>query len=117
MIALTPKTKILVAVEPQDFRKGIDGLGAVCRNHMQKDPFNGALYVFTNKRRTSLKILQYDGNGFWIHHKRLSSGKFTWWPKTDTEKIYNLDMLGLQTLLFNGNPSIFKVSYFKKVPQ
>lgn len=116
MIALTPRTKILLAVKPADFRKGIDGLSAICRNHLKKDPFNGTVFVFINKRRTSIKALQYNGTGFWLHQKRLSRGRFTWWPKTVDDKVTDLDMLGLQMLLFNGNPSFFKVSYFRKIP-
>ena len=115
MIALTPRTKILLAVKPADFRKGIDGLSAICRNHLNKDPFNGTLFVFTNKKRTSIKAIQYDGTGFYLHQKRLSKGSFAWWPKSVDEKVSELDMLGLQMLLFNGNPSSFKVSYFRKI--
>ena len=116
MIALTPRTKILLAVKPADFRCGIDGLAALCSNYLNHDPFSGTLFVFINKRRSSLKCLQYNGNGFWLHQKRLSKGRFAWWPKTVDDKVTDLDMLGLQMLLFNGDPSSFKVSYFRKVP-
>ena len=116
MIALTTRTKILLAVEPADFRKGIDGLSAICRNQLNQDPFSGTLFVFINKRKTSLKILEYNGIGFWLHQKRLSKGRYSWWPKTADDKVSDLDMLGLQMLLFNGDPSSFKISYFRKVP-
>jgi hypothetical protein len=66
MIALTPHMRILLAVEPADFRKGIDGLAQLCRNHLKSDPFSGAVFVFRNKRATALKILVYDGQGFFI---------------------------------------------------
>ena len=72
MIQLTPHMRILVAVQPIDFRVGIDGLAAICTQRLQADPFSGALFVFGNRARTAIKILVYDGNGYWLCHKRLS---------------------------------------------
>ena len=66
MIQITPQMRILMAVEPQDFRKGIDGLSQVCREVLRTDPFGGAVFVFRNRRATALKILVYDGQGFWL---------------------------------------------------
>ena len=60
MIQITPQMRILVCVEPIDFRKGIDGLCSVCRRVLDADPFCGALFVFRNKTRTALRILAYD---------------------------------------------------------
>ena len=80
MIQITPHMRILVAVEPIDFRAGIDGLVSACRQRLEADPFSGALFVFGNRARTAIKILVYDGQGFWMCHKRLSSGQFAWWP-------------------------------------
>lgn len=60
MIQLTPHMRILVAVEPADFRKGIDGLAKVCREQLRKDPFKGILFVFRNRRATAIKIIVYD---------------------------------------------------------
>jgi transposase len=71
---------VRLAVEPTDFRAGIDGLVFACRKRLEADPFSGALFVFANRGRTAIKILVYDGQGFWLCHKRLSSSKFTWWP-------------------------------------
>jgi len=73
MIQLTQHMRILVAIEPADFRKGIDGLAAVCRNHLQQDPFTGTVFVFRNRRATAIKIIVYDGQGFW---GLLGSGAF-----------------------------------------
>jgi hypothetical protein len=64
MIQITPHMRIWVAVEPMDFRAGIDGLVAACRKRLQADPFSGALFVFGNRARTAIKILVYDGQGF-----------------------------------------------------
>jgi len=64
MIQITPQMRIMVAVEPLDFRNGIDGLGRVCREALKSDPFSGTLFVFRNKRATAIKVLVYDGQGF-----------------------------------------------------
>ena len=68
MIQLTPQMRLLLAVEPADFRNGIDGLVAVCRQRLEADPMTGAL-VFSNRRRKALKLLVYDGQGFWLAQK------------------------------------------------
>ena len=64
MLALSAQTRVFVAVEPIDFRKGIDGIGGVCRRHLQRNPLDGAVYVFRNRRATAVKVLVYDGQGF-----------------------------------------------------
>ena len=73
MLQITPHMRILVAVEPIDFRAGIDGLVAACRKRLQADPFSGALFVFSNRTRTAIKVLVYDGQGFWMCHNQLRS--------------------------------------------
>ena len=60
MIQITPHMRILVAVAPIDFRRGIDGLVGLCQQRLKADPFSGAMFVFANRRRTSIKILVYD---------------------------------------------------------
>ena len=107
MIAVTAHTRIWVAVEPADFRCGIDGLAQVCRQKLQADPFCGALFVFRNRRSTSVKILAYDGIGFWLCQKRLSKGRFCWWPKTDDGTL-KLEAHQLQLLLAGGDPAAAK---------
>ena len=76
MIQITPQMRILVAVESVDFRKGIDSLAELCRNKLETDPFSGCVFVFRSRRATSIKILVYDGMGFWLAAKRLSKGRF-----------------------------------------
>ena len=80
MIQITPQMRIVAAIEPVDFRRGIDGLARLCKDVLKHDPFNGWVFVFRNRSATALKILVYDGQGFWLCHKRLSSGEFRWWP-------------------------------------
>ncbi len=60
MLQLTPQTRVYLACEPADFRRGIDGLAALCRQRLAVDPMDGALFVFRNRRGTSLKLLSYD---------------------------------------------------------
>jgi transposase len=98
--------RILVAVEPVDFRCGIDGLVRLCREQLAADPFTGAVYVFRNRRRTALKLIVYDGQGFWLCHKRLSSGCFKDWPvsKDETSGVV-LKAHELVVLLMAGNPT------------
>ncbi len=60
MIQITPQMRILVAVEPTDARKGIDGLARQCRQALQSDPFSGALFIFRNRSAKAIKILAYD---------------------------------------------------------
>ena len=104
MIQITPHMRILVAVEPVDFRAGIDGLVAACRKRLQADPFSGGLFVFGNRARTGVKILVYDGQGFWLCHKRLSSERFAWWPD-GIQPGRTLQACELQVLLMAGDPS------------
>ncbi len=105
MIQITPQMRILVAVEPVDFRKGIDGLAALCRQVLSSDPLGGTLFVFCSRRRHAIKCLTYDGQGFWICQKRLSQGRFTGWPKASPSPGLSLDPHQLHLLLWNGDPS------------
>lgn len=73
MIQITPQMRILLAVEPVDFRRGIDGLAAVCRAALGTDPLAGALFVFRSKSGKALKLLTYDGQGFWLFQNSLGS--------------------------------------------
>ena len=73
MIQITPQMRILVAVEPADFRKGIDGLARLCKETLKQDPFAGWVFVFRNRKATALKALIYDGQGFWLCHKKLET--------------------------------------------
>ena len=81
MLQLTPQSRIFVATTPVDFRKGIDGLAALCRQVLGENPLEGAVYVFRNRTGTALKLLLYDGQGYWMMMKRLSQGRFRWWPR------------------------------------
>jgi transposase len=86
MIQITPQMRVLVAVEAVDFRKGIDSLAQLCRDKLASDPFSGCVFVFRSRRATSIKVLVYDGMGFWLATKRLSKGRFRWWPEGETAR-------------------------------
>ncbi len=105
MIQITPQMRILVAIEPADFRKGIDGLVRLCKDTLQQDPFSGWVFVFRNRPATAVKVLVYDGQGFWLCHKRLSTGRFRWWPTPDHGAAQTLAAHQLQVLLSAGNPA------------
>lgn len=82
MIQVTPHMRVLVAVEPVDFRRGIDGLARLVREVLSADPFGGVVYLFRNRRASAVKLLVYDGQGFWLCQKRLSAGRFRHWPRS-----------------------------------
>jgi len=103
MIQTSATMRILVAVQPVDFRKGIDGLAAICRQQLAQDPLSGWAFVFRNRRATAVKILAYDGQGFWLCQKRLSQGHFGWWPRDQAAGRF-LQGHQLQVLLAGGNP-------------
>jgi transposase len=103
VIQLTPQMRILVAVEPEDFRKGIDGLARTARDELKSDPFSGCVLVFRNRRGTSVKILMYDGQGYWLCQKRLSAGHFRYWPGSGSEPSRELEAHELQVLLCGGD--------------
>jgi transposase len=105
MIQVTPQMRVLVAVEPVDFRRGIDGLARVCRTALKSDPFSGTVFVFRNRSGTGIRVLVYDGQGFWLAYKRLSAGKFRWWPKPSDRASAELAAHELQVLLSAGDPS------------
>jgi transposase len=110
MIQVTPQMRILVAVGAVDFRKGIDGLCGICRRIMREDPFRGSVFVFRNRRGTSVKLLMYDGQGFWLCQKRLSTGRFQWWPARQDDSLCSLAVHELQLLLWNGSPEHARVA-------
>ncbi len=110
MIQVTPHMRILVALEPADFRKGIDGLARLCRIELDSDPFSGCVFVFKNRRATSIKVLVYDSQGFWLCQKRLSTGRFRFWPEGKSGAAQTLEAHQLQLLLSGGDPSAAKTA-------
>src|SRR5918996_1966085 len=81
MIQITAQMRVLVAIEPIDGRKGIDALVRLCQDKLAEDPFSGCVFIFRSRRGTAIKVLAYDGQGYWLAQKRLSKGRFRWWPE------------------------------------
>jgi transposase len=116
VIQITPQMRILVAIEAVDGRKGIDSLARLCQEKLRADPFSGGLFVFRSRRGTSIRILVYDGQGFWLAQKRLSQGRFVWWPRgTDKEPARRLEAHQAQLLLAAGNPETAAAPVWRKV--
>lgn len=76
MLSLPSTTRVFLHREPVDFRKSHDGLCGVIRSGLLLDPLSGDLFVFLNRRRNRVKLIQWDGNGLWLHYKRLEEGTF-----------------------------------------
>jgi transposase len=109
MLAINANTRCFVCIQPQDFRKGIDGIGAIVRQKIAHDPMSGALYLFRNGSGTSIKVLFYDGSAYWLCLRRLSAGRLKWWPnhsdKADSSLVTLLTAREIQVILWNGDPS------------
>jgi len=105
MIQITPQMRVLVAIEPVDFRRGIDGLAQLCRSILTSDPMDGTLFVFRSRAGKSIKLLVYDGQGFWLCQKRLSAGKFRHWPCSADAASSALMAHEFHALLWGGDPS------------
>ena len=129
MIQITPQMRVLVAVEAVDGRKGIDSLAALCRERLQADPFSGWMFIFRTRSAQAIKILCYDGQGFWLAQRRLSKGRFRWWPAEDALSTLAPDALltlapgasrtleahQAQLLLAAGNPETAAAPVWRKV--
>jgi len=106
MIAIPHQARILVCISEIDFQCGINTLGRICRDTFKEDPMSGAIFVFRNRRRNALKILVYDGGGFWLLIRRLSTGTIKWWPSGRSNgPACPIQAKELQTLIMGGNPA------------
>ena len=98
MMMQTASLVIYLAQEAVDMRKSINGLILLVEAGFNLDPFSSALFVFTNRQRNRIKILQWDFNGFWLHYKRLESGRFQW-PEKYAGEVISVDRRQLGWLL------------------
>lgn len=101
MFGLGPATRIYVGLEAVDMRKGFDGLFGLVRNHLGLDPLSGHLFLFSNRERTRLKVVVWDGSGLWVCAKRLERGRFQWPKAGQGERRVTMRPEQL-TLLLNG---------------
>ena len=108
MMQITPQHRLFLQVASIDFRKGIDALIGFCRSKLQQDPFSGAIFAFRNQAGTAVKLLTYDGTGFWLMHKRFSQGKLRFWPKHVDEPICATTLM---VILNQGQPGVMQPSW------
>lgn len=88
MIGVHNRVPVFAYAAPADLRRGFEGLSALVRNEMKRDPLSGALYLFTNRRRTRAKVLHFDGTGLCVMAKRLSRGTFAkLWRDEDSSEL------------------------------
>lgn len=87
MFHMNQNLKVVLATEPVDLRKSFNGLYAVARNELGEIPEDGALFVFSNRTKTRIKVLCFDGTGCWVSVKRLEQGTFSWPKGLDGQKM------------------------------
>jgi transposase len=110
VIQITPQMRILVAIEPVDFRCGIDSLAQLCRTQLSADPMSGTVFVFRSRQAKAIKVLVYDGQGFWLCLKRLSRGRFRYWPQSPDGAASALWAHEFHVLISGGDPSLSKAA-------
>lgn len=98
MISETGHRRVYLACGSTDLRKSIDGLSVLVKEGFDLDPFSPCLFVFCNRKRDKLKILQWEHNGFWLHYRRLERGKFKW-PDKDSTAVKPVSYRKLRWLL------------------
>jgi transposase len=89
---------VYICCGPTDMRKSINGLMALVKEAFSLDPFMEAIFVFCNHNRDKIKILEWDGDGFWLYFKRLERGRFRW-PAAGEDAVMNLDVKELSYLI------------------
>lgn len=97
MLSIGEKT-VYLSCGSTDMRKSINGLSEIVQCVFDLDPFGEAIFVFCNRKRDRLKILEWDGDGFWLYFKRLEKGHFRW-PQPGKEPTMTLKAEELQVLL------------------
>ena len=111
MIQITPQHRILIYPHSVDFRKGIDKLIGLCRANFEDNPFSGILFCFRNNAMSAIKVLVYDGTGFWLCHKRFSKGKIMQWPQTQKDA-HKISAVELQVILNQGHATRLTPSWY-----
>src|SRR5690554_5735587 len=98
MITNTRYERVYLARGNTDLRKSIDGLAVLVKEGFHLDLFSPCLFVFCNRKRDKLKILQWEHNGFWLYYRRLEKGKFQW-PQNQDAKVTTISRRQLRWLL------------------
>ena len=97
--------KVYLACGYTDMRKSINGLAVIVEGSFKLDPFDGALFVFCNKSRDRIKILEWDGDGFWLYFKRLEKGRFRW---PDSDESRTMTLTGDELYMLLGSPRVMQ---------
>ena len=97
MLSIPPTLSIFLYTQPTDMRKGFDGLSGIVRSELAADPLDGSLFLFVNRRRDRLKILHFDGSGYWLYYRLLEAGTFEVIPAKG--KVTSIDSTQLAMLL------------------
>ena len=110
MLSISPAVSLFLYTEPTDMRKSFDGLSGIVRSELEADPTDGSLFLFINRRRDRLKILHWDGAGFWLYYRLLEAGTFEVIASED--KCMRIDSTQLAMLL--GGVSLVRVKRRKR---
>jgi len=108
MIQMTSQTQIMAAIQPINFRKRMDGTAGICRAQFERDPYDGVIYAFRNKRSTMIRLYFFDGLVEWCCDLRIAKGKFPYWPK-DKKPLTGIKAHELILLIKGANPERAKV--------
>lgn len=104
MFGWGPATKIYLSLAAVDMRKGFDGLYGLVRDQLGQDPLSGHLFLFSNRERSRMKALVWDGSGLWVCAKRLEKGRFRWPQATAGNESVTLRAEELAMLLNGMDP-------------
>ena len=99
MLNLSSDLKIYAYTRPTDMRKGFNGLSGIVRSEFQSDPTDGSLFVFINRRRDRMKLLHFDGGGYWLYYRLLEAGTFEELKPTNDSSRLRIDATQLSMLL------------------
>src|SRR5437879_12005708 len=96
MFGMGPATRIYLAAEATDMRKGFEGLYGLVRDQLRLEPLSGHIFIFSNAQRNRLKVLFWDGSGLWVCAKRLEKGRFSWpQPEQSSASLRSEEFLAL----------------------
>ena len=112
MLILPLSVKIFLAPGATDLRMGFDGLAGRVREVLQRDPLSGALFLFTNARRTRVRVIYFDGTGLWLMTKRLEQGTFAWPIATAGQRALTIRAEELAALLGGLHIDVKKRPHF-----
>ena len=90
--------KVYLACGATDLRKNIDALSSLVQDSFKLDPYSDTMYVFCNRSRDIIKILEWDGDGFWLHTKKIEQGRFNW-PVSSGDELMDLTRRELEILI------------------